>query len=57
MATRIHDQELVEAFGKEHGFRADGLVAEAEEQPIARVVACFGMCVSIDLKRKTLIRF
>jgi hypothetical protein len=41
MATRIHDQELVEAYGEEHGFRADGL--DAQEQSIARVVACFGM--------------
>lgn len=41
MATRIHDQELVEAYGEEHGFRAE--IPDDKERTTAKVVACFGM--------------
>ena len=40
MATRIHDQELVDAYGQERGLRNDG--KEDWQSEAAGAIACFG---------------
>lgn len=41
MATRIHDQELVEGFGRQYG-RSQGRKPETETDTATAAIACFG---------------
>jgi hypothetical protein len=43
MATRMHDQELVEGFGQEYGRRAGHIQGNASiENRATEAIACFG---------------